>query len=258
MNAVKGEANGVQLDLPLEAPRGTLASHARIWLGGRLVEYTVRRSPRRGSITLTIDERGIRVGAPWRTGERAIENQLRRHEAWVLRKLAEWQQRRAPPRRWEDGETLMLMGEPLRLTLAPGFHAIDRNDDRLIVGTSAGPRPEQIAAGVTAWLREQALACFRERITHYAPLLAATVLQVRLSSARTRWGSCHAAGRILLNWRLVQMPLQLVDYVVVHELAHLKEMNHSPRFWRIVGHIIPDYAARRRAIRVDAYRYVLA
>jgi predicted metal-dependent hydrolase len=258
MNADKNEGKGSQLNLPLEVPRGTFASHAHICLGGRLVEYTIRRSPRRGSITLTIDERGLRVGAPWRAGERAIENQLRRHEAWVLRKLAEWQQRRAAPRRWEDGETLMLMGEPLRITLAPGFHAIGRNDDRLMVGTSAEPHPGEIAGKVTAWLREQALVCFHERIAHYVPLLPAPAPQVRLSSARTRWGSCHATGRILLNWRLIQMPLQLVDYVVVHELAHLKEMNHSPRFWRIVARIIPDYAARRKAIRIDGHRYVLA
>jgi hypothetical protein len=119
-------------------------------------------------------------------------------------------------------------------------------------------RPGDIARTVTEWLREQALACFHTRIAHYAPRLRVPAPELRLSEARTRWGSCHPAGRVLINWRLIQMPLRLVDYVVVHELAHLKEMNHSPRFWRTVASIIPDYAARRTEIRVEGHRYLLA
>ena len=80
---------------------------------------------------------------------------------------------------------------------------------------------------------------------------------MRLSNARSRWGSCHVSGRISLNWRLIQLPPHLVDYVVVHELAHLREMNHSPRFWSLVGRIIPDYQARRRELRREAHQYLV-
>ena len=263
-----------QLDLPLEFRRGELAPHAHICLGDMLVSYTIKRSHRRRAITLTIDEQGLRVGAPWRAGERAIENQLRKHGDWVLRKLAEWQQRRAPPRRWQDGETLMLLGEPLRLTLSPARPATGRDGERLLVGpsllsvtemdddpftqNSIELRPEEIAGRVTVWLREQALACFHDRVAHYRTLLVVPAPEIRLSNARTRWGSCHPAGRIHLNWRLIQMPLRLVDYVVVHELAHLKEMNHSPRFWHTVARVLPDYAARKKEIRREGHRYLLA
>ena len=81
-------------------------------------------------------------------------------------------------------------------------------------------------------------------------------VSIRLSNARSRWGSCHTSGRISLNWRLIHLPSHLIDYVVVHELAHLVEMNHSPRFWAVVARVIPDYAARRREIRKESHRYV--
>jgi predicted metal-dependent hydrolase len=248
----------IQRDLPLETPASELVSHAHICIGDRLISYTLRRSHRRRSVGLTIDERGLRVSAPWRAGARAIENELRRHAAWVLRKLAEWQARRAPPRRWREDELLMLLGDPLRLTFASGPRCLARQGDRLIIGTPTPLRPAEVAGAVTAWLREHALTCFHARATHYLPALAVPAPEIRLSDARTRWGSCHAAGRILLNWRLVQMPLRLVDYVVVHELAHLREMNHSPRFWRTVSRAIPDFAERRKELRSAGHRYVLA
>ena len=248
----------IQLELPLEFRRTEIVSHAHLCLGDKVISYTIKRSRRRGSITLTIDEQGLRVGAPWPAGQRAIENQVRRHGAWVLRKIAEWQERRAPPRRWQDGETLMLLGEPLRLTLAPAPRTAGRDGDRLLVGASAHRPPDEIAKQVIAWLRDRALECFHARATHYRPLLAVPAPEIRLSNARTRWGSCHGNGRVSLNWRLIQVPLALVDYVIVHELAHLREMNHSPRFWQTVGRVIPDYTARKREIRTGAHRYLLA
>jgi predicted metal-dependent hydrolase len=81
---------------------------------------------------------------------------------------------------------------------------------------------------------------------------------IRLSNAKTRWGTCHPDGRVHLNWRLIQMPPALIDYVVVHELAHLHEPNHSQRFWRRVAAVLPDYAQRRLALRRDGHRYLLA
>lgn len=247
----------VQLELPLEFRRTELVSRGHICLGDEIVSYIIKRSHRRGSITLTIDQQGLRVGAPWQASQRAIENQVRKHGAWVLGKLTAWQERRAPPRRWQDGETLMLMGEPLRLTLAPAPRTTVRDGDHLLVGASAHRLPDEVAQQVMAWLREQALACFHSRVAHYLPLLVVPPPEIRLSNARTRWGSCHRDGRISLNWRLIQVPLRLVDYVIVHELAHLREMNHSPRFWQTVGRAIPDYAARKREIRTEAHRYLL-
>lgn len=232
-------------------------SQAQTCLGGQPVSYTVKRSRRRSSISLTIDERGLRIGAPWRASERAIEDVLRKHSAWVLRKLAVWQERRPVPCRWQDGETLMLLGQPLRLTLVPGLHGARVEGAQFIASSAWSLEPDGVKQIVTDWMRAEALQCFHARVAHFHPRLGVPEPQIRLSNARTRWGSCHAGGRIHLNWRLIQMPLPLVDYVVVHELAHLVQMNHSPRFWKTVERIIPDYAARRVEIRTGSHRYML-
>ncbi|MGQ0752510.1 MAG: M48 family metallopeptidase [Betaproteobacteria bacterium] len=243
-----------QLDLPLEFRRDD-GAHAHIAFGSTLVPYTVKRSRRRGgSYTLAIDERGLRIGVSGQASPRWIEGILRKHEGWILRKLSEWRARRVEPVRWEHGAALMFLGELLCLTSVPGEPCPRRDGNRLLVPS---PADGGTAQAVIAWLREQALACFKSRIEHYAPRLCVAVRDVRLSEARTRWGSCSPAGKIMLNWRLIQVPLRLLDYVVVHELAHLKEMNHSPGFWRVVAEAIPDYAARRKEMRGDAHRYLV-
>lgn len=246
-----------QLELPLAYRQQQAIGRAHVALEGTLVSYTIKRSPRRRAISILVDEEGLRVGAPWEATQTAIERLLRRHSAWVLRKLAEWEVRRAPARRWTDGEPLMLLGEAFTLRLVSGTVPVHLRRPHLYVGVDSA-RDAPVARKVHDWLHAQALACFEERVAHYCRALAiAQRPQVLLSSARTRWGSCHASGRIHLNWRLVQMPAQLLDYVVAHEVAHLIEMNHSPRFWRIVAELVPDYASCRRALRRDAHKYLL-
>ncbi len=242
-----------QLDLPLAYRQQQAVGRAYLALEGTLVAYTIKRSARRRAISILVDEEGLRVGAPWTAPHTAIERLLRQHALWVLRKLEEWQVRRAPARRWTDGESLMLLGMPFTLKLVPGRAAVHVDGDRLCVGAAV-----PVARQVQEWLRAQALACFEERVAHHVRLLGIErPVHVLLSSARTRWGSCHVSGRIHLNWRLVQMPAHLLDYVVAHEVAHLLEMNHSPRFWDIVRRLVPKYAACRRELRREAHRYLL-
>lgn len=241
----------LQFELPFV--RGTIEpfAQAHIALGGQTVSYLVRRSDRRRSISLTIDERGLRVGAPHRASAQEIDAVLRRHATWVLRKLAEWHERRAAPPRWVNGETLMYRGAPLALTLVPGRSEPLHVGEQLLVGAE-----NELPRAVGAWFRREALVCFEARVAHFRAALDVPAPAVRLSNARTRWGSCHAAGRIRFNWRMIQFPLRLIDYVVVHELAHLREMNHSIRFWRVVAGLLPDYAVRRREIRLEGDRYL--
>jgi predicted metal-dependent hydrolase len=246
-----------QLDLPLRYRQLQAVGRAHLALDGKLVTYTIKRSLRRSAISILVDEEGLRVGAPWDATPHAIERLLQKHGDWVLRKLDEWQVRRAPPRRWVDGEPLMLLGEPFRLHIVPAATHIRIAGDELVVGAPHSTS-SSVSRQVLEWLHAQALECYRMRVDHYRRLLRVERNpQVLLSSARTRWGSCHSNGRIHLNWRLVQMPLRLVDYVVAHEVAHLLEMNHSQRFWRAVGRLVPDYAARRSEIRREGHRYLL-
>jgi predicted metal-dependent hydrolase len=224
-------------------------------LAGQTIEYTISRSARRRRITLTIDERGLRVGAPPRASLRSIEAVLKVHAAWVVCKLDEWHARRPAPFVWAAGEQVMVLGEPLTLAPDPAQPVTARVGDRLLV--AAPDNADLLAQAVVDWLRAAALEWFIRRSRHFAPIIGVKIPLIRLSNARTRWGTCHPHGRVHLNWRLIQMPPALADYVVVHELAHLREANHSPRFWRHVEAVLPDHAARRKLLRTDAHHYLL-
>ena len=119
----------------------------------------------------------------------------------------------------------------------------------LRLGLPLNAQPQQIRDAVQAWLMRQAKALFVERLNHYAPRLGVQWQRVSLSSAATRWGSASANGAIRLNWRLVHHKRDVIDYVVAHELSHLRVMDHSPRFWETVQSVMPDYAQRRRVLK---------
>jgi predicted metal-dependent hydrolase len=108
---------------------------------------------------------------------------------------------------------------------------------------------DQIEKTVVQWYREEALRVFGECVEYFAPLMNVAPRELRLTSARTQWGSCTVRGVVRLNWHLVKMPLHLIDYVVVHELAHLVEMNHSLAFWKVVEGVCPDYRQCRAELR---------
>lgn len=248
--------NPVNLKFVRTEPPAQLSTRHQIRLGAQQIEYTVKRSRRRNSVTFTIDEDGLRVGAPWRATQRHIESLLDSHALWIDRKLAEWQARRRPQITWAAGTTIMMLGEPLTLAFDPGRRITGREGDRLCMPADTRD-PSLLAARVVEWLRSAAQTWFEQRVICYSQALDVRVAAMHLSNARTRWGTCHPDGRIHLNWRLIQMPPALIDYVVVHELAHLREPNHSRRFWRWVASILPDYEQRRRTLRREGHSYLV-
>lgn len=219
----------------------------RIVLAGQDVTYLLRRSKRR-TIGLAIDQRGLRVAAPLRARHGDIEGLIRQHGQWVLDKLADWRTRPIPEKiAIVDGCRLPLLGQMLSLTVTPiGRARWQWVDDKLHLWPSATVDARQLLERA---LREKARSVFTERLALHAPRLGVPPPPLRLSSARTRWGSCSHHGGIALNWRLIFMPLAVVDYVVCHELAHLKEMNHSPRFWSVVEQLCPDWKSLRQELR---------
>jgi predicted metal-dependent hydrolase len=244
-------------DLFRSATPARASSRHQIELIGVSIEYTLKRSQRRRSITLTIDENGLRVGAPWRTSHSRIEALLVSHAHWITRKLAEWHARCPEPFVWTAGTTVMALGEPLKLVIDTTSKTTARVGGELRVG-SRSDDPDTLARHTVAWLRATAQDWFEQRASHFAQVLDVRTPSIRLSNARTRWGTCHPDGRVHLNWRLIQAPAVLIDYVVVHELAHLREPNHSPRFWNWVAGVLPDYKERRLSLRRDCHRYLLA
>jgi len=241
-------------------------------LDGRRVAFLLKRSRRR-SIGFVIGLEGLAVSAPKWVTLRDIDAAVREKGGWILAKLDEQRRRslQAAAERivWGDGATLQFLGAPVRVTLGalPGLAAGEvRLEDRpavagdgppapadglappsrrLHVGLAPGTSPERLRDVVQSWLQREARRLFEERSAHFADRLGVRVTRLSLSSAKTRWGSANAGGAIRLHWRLVQYPLATIDYVVAHELAHLREMNHGPRFWAVVGSVVPDYRAAR-------------
>ena len=152
---------------------------------------------------------------------------------------------------------LPYLGEPLTVVLDPshgfagkgGALVAATEQPSLHIGLPHSASPAQIRDAVQAWLMRDARRHFTARLDHFAPLLGVRWASLRLSSANTRWGSAKADGSIRLNWRLLHYRPAIIDYVVAHELAHLRVMDHSPRFWDTVATVVPDYAQLRSRLR---------
>lgn len=227
------------------------AEQRSIELAGKPVTYTLKRSGKRRSIGLRIDDRGLTVSMPLRASEKWLHTVLNEKAAWVIEKLGSWQGRKDATPRWQDGECISFRGEMFTLRIIPALFASApqlRGEQLYLHVTNIGDEPA-IEKAVTQWYRREAERVFLECVAHYAPLMQVAPRQVKLSSARTQWGSCTSRGVVRLNWQLVKMPLHLIDYVVVHELAHLVEMNHSAAFWRVVENVCPEHARCRAELR---------
>jgi predicted metal-dependent hydrolase len=222
-----------------------------IHLAGKPVTYTLKRTGRRRSIGLRIDDRGLTVNVPMRASEKWLHSVLQEKATWVVEKLESWQAKKPVPQQWRDGEPVLYRGETLTLRIIPSLFDTppQLHGTQLIVYISQAENPVAIEKTTMHWYRCEALKLFTECIGHFAPIMNVNPGEIKLSSARTQWGSCTTRGTVRLNWQLIKMPLELVDYVVVHELAHLREMNHSAAFWRVVEAACPDYVKRRSELR---------
>jgi hypothetical protein len=169
----------------------------------------------------------------------------------VVEKLEGWQSVMPDIIRWQDGETIDYMGERLLLRVLQNLFATPayRHGNELRVFVLNDSDVAFIEQAVTCWYRNEAEQFFLQRVAHYALLLNVTPLAVKLSDAKTQWGSCTAQGSIRLNLQLIKLPVRLIDYVVVHELAHLRELNHSASFWRLVENACPEYATLRDELK---------
>jgi predicted metal-dependent hydrolase len=222
----------------------------RIALAGESIEYRLVRARRR-TIGMEVDLTGLSVRAPRWVTLVEIEVALTERAQWIVRALAEWRGRRRDvmPRQWKSGAPILYRGRELALEVFPARRPRVAPD--LFHLTVLHPRAQdegEVALLVGAWLRDEAWAIVSPQVAAYAGRLTRPAPVLRLSNARSEWGSCNARGEIRLNWRLVQLPPALAEYVVAHEVAHLIELNHSPRFWAVVETLIPGHAALRREL----------
>jgi predicted metal-dependent hydrolase len=230
-------------------------------LVGHAVDYELVRSRRR-TMTFSVSADGLSVRAPFGMPQHAIEAAVQEKDRWIVRKLGGMQQREARVAAlkmdWLAGASLDYFGHPLQVVSSPevsttklihSSNASDKTILQLAVPNNADEK--KIRDNTKKWLLEQAMQHYTKRMNHYAPLLGVKWQSLSLSSANTRWGSAKADGTIRLHWRLIQFDTSVIDYVVAHELSHLRELNHSPRFWATLASVMPDYEVAQRLLKAS-------
>jgi predicted metal-dependent hydrolase len=220
------------------------------------MDFDVIRS-RRKTIAIEITREGeVLVRAPLRVARREIITFVEEHHSWIARKLSQARLRKAQgaPRQFREGETFFFLGEPCGLRFTEGAEFLRKHDGEFLLGAELSSRARSL---FRTWYRARAREILEDRVAHFALRMGLTCRSVRITDAKERWGSCSAAGSLNFAWRLVMAPPPVIDYVIVHELAHLLEMNHSRRFWERLGRILPDYAKRRKWLRENEHRLTL-
>ena len=269
-----GDARNAGPALPAIPLRDTLALASFVHpqatreavLGSARVAYEFKRGKRK-TIGFVVGAEGLSVRAPRWVTLRDVDAAIQEKADWILRKLLETRQRHARVEAtridWKDGAEFPFMGETVVIRLDPkhGFASVggtlDASDDGaglriLRLAVSQNAEASQIRDAAQAWLMRQARRLFIERLDHFAPRLGVRWQKLSLSNAATRWGSASADGSIRLNWRLIHFRLPVIDYVVAHELAHLRVMDHSQRFWDTVESVVPDYDLLRQQLKDEA------
>jgi hypothetical protein len=205
------------------------------------LEASIKWSRRRRTIGLTVTGEGkVVVAAPQGTPQARIIQALTRHRDWIARKVEERQESWA---KLQEG-AVFFQGQAYRLYLDPAAPAL--------VALGAGEVRVKAAAAVPAWpllrawYRGEAELLIRERVTHYAREMVVQEHRVELREWKRRWGECQPQEALRFNWRLILLPPEILDYVVVHELTHHQEPGHAARFWQRVEQVLPDYAERRQ------------
>nr|VFJ89241.1 MAG: hypothetical protein BECKLFY1418A_GA0070994_10072 [Candidatus Kentron sp. LFY] len=226
--------------------------------GGERVPYTLYRMPRRKRVHLVISDEGrLQVRAPRGFTRSEAEKALRSRDAWVLDGLRRARISRSErPALW-TGTRLPFLDENLCLTVREGSEpSVSRKEDTLYVCISAATE-QDIRASLGYWYRGEAKSYLPRRLAALAEYMGARPVRVSIRSQKTRWGSCSGKGHISLNWRLMLLPTQLTDYVLVHELCHLRHLNHSPKFWALMRQSIPDCKEHRARLSRIRSRLIL-
>ena len=240
-------------------------ANRELMVDGRRIAFLFARSRRR-SIGFLVGAEGLSVRAPKWVTLRDVDAAVREKSAWIVAKLVEQGGRTATARAarmvWRDGASVPYLGDPVTIAIDADSGLADGEvvlrsatadgatpSKHLLIGLPRGAAEDRIRDAVQSWLQREARRVFAERVAHFAERLGVRVTRLSLSSAETLWGSANASGAVRLHWRLIHHPLATIDYVVAHELAHLREMNHSPRFWKVVESVIPDYQRLRARLK---------
>lgn len=232
--------------------------HDSVRWGRTNIPYAYRFSRRKTLAISVHPDLAVTVVAPEETPLEAIRDKVKKRGAWIRQAWREYQLYlpHQPARSYVNGETHRYLGRQYRLKAQQGEkESVKCLRGYLWVTTRGEPRPQRVKELLEGWYRDHARKIFRERLEfccRRAALEGITMPALRIQKLAKRWGSCSDAGRILLNLELIKAPKDCIDYVITHELCHLKEKHHGPRFWRLLEKLMPDYENRRKLLNLFA------
>ncbi|MHA1667538.1 MAG: M48 family metallopeptidase [Candidatus Heimdallarchaeaceae archaeon] len=213
--------------------------------------YKLIRSFRK-SISIRVDEEGeLIVRAPLVTSKRFIESFLESKKTWIDKQISKVDK----PKYFIEGEKFLFMGEEYELRVNNKIkEKITLQDDFLIrkLGTKG-----EVKKLVERWYKEEAREYFTDRLNEFSEEFDFQYSSLKLSGAKTRWGSCSSINNINLNWKLIMAPSEIIDYVILHELVHTKTKNHSETFWQGVEAVCPDYKVKRKWLKQNGHKLKL-
>lgn len=221
-----------------------------------LPEYTLRRTNRRRSVALMLLPDGsLEVRAPKRVSQNFIEEFIAERMAWVERKKAEQQVRpKAPKRSWQDGDIFYIEGAPYTLKVKQANRVyVERDGETLTLYQKDPTNAKRVRENLMGWFKAEAERVFKPRLARHANSMEEAVPKLIISTAKQRWGSCQGKKRVVrLSFRLLMASKDVQDYVMIHELAHLKHMDHSKAFWARVEAFYPHWEAMEQRLKHNA------
>ena len=217
---------------------------------GETISYLLERRPRR-TVGLKITENGLVVHAPKRIFEFQLNQILQEKSNWILNKLSQREANQIEKLQWEDGEHLLYLGQDIQLKLViANKKSIHFERNEIAIHAPEANIHAACRASVLMWYKRTAILDFTRRVEVFAAKLGVPTPLVAISNAQSRWGSCNSRGQVRLSWRLLQAPPHIINYVICHELAHLKQMNHSAKFYAVVEQLFPNYKAAEKELKL--------
>ena len=219
-----------------------------IFIGDKELKYILTRSSRK-TIGIAIEKNGsVKVTSPTKVSENYINQLLQQKSEWIVKKLKECETSTAKTKKtkvFEEGESFSYLGKEYKLKLFNSSTlkkpAVRLNGENIVIAFPNNLEAEKLREALKQWYVVQFKLIIAERIKHYSSMIGVLPKRITIREQKTRWGSCSARGNISFNWKLIMAPLETLDYVVVHELCHMREMNHSKEFWKLVEGIFPQY-----------------
>ena len=214
----------------------------------------VVRTKRRKTASIKVIDGAVQAIVPDQLSDGRVEALIQKRTPWIRKKLREQSKAFTPkPKEYVSGESFTYLGRNYRLKLVlGGMHEVRLKGGYLELGISKGIKEKDIRNALVEWYEAHALARLTEKTNRYAGIMGVSPNSISIRDYKSRWGSCSSKGDISYNWRVIIAPHHIVDYVVVHELCHLKHPNHSPRYWKSVKREISDYEERRQFLRVHS------